>query len=286
MKDKLALIIGGGGMTCSFGVGCVLALVKEYGLTAPDIVIAGSGGAGTAAYYVAGQYQSILNIWENLLSTKKFINVLRFWRVIDIDYLIDTVFRKQDPLRKERVQETKTVFLIPVTNACTGELEYLSAKNGDIFEALRATKAMPLAYNKLIPINHNVYCDSYLSSPPGLHIGKAIEMGARKILVIENGCYNPVINLGYGFWARLRSNRFKNNHSNLLEKAKKIEIPEGVEVFRIKPMTKLRISTLNNNRKLLIETIEKGYNECKENTKLREFLNNDQHRQLLAKSDS
>jgi len=73
-------------MACSYSVGSALALAKEYHLTTPDIVVAGSGSSGTMAYFVSEQYKSIRNIWENLLSTKNFVDLKRFWKIMDIDY--------------------------------------------------------------------------------------------------------------------------------------------------------------------------------------------------------
>jgi len=84
MTHKTAIIMSGGGMSCSYGAGSLLALVEKYNFKTPDIVIAGSGNAGTLSYFVTGQYASIKNIWSNLLSTKKFINPLKISRVIDI----------------------------------------------------------------------------------------------------------------------------------------------------------------------------------------------------------
>ena len=98
MNGKLALILSGGGMTCAYSAGATVGLVDKYNFKNPDIAIGSSGGAGTLAYYVAGQYDAIRNIWTNLLATRKFINSLRFWKIIDIDYVIDVVFTKQEPL--------------------------------------------------------------------------------------------------------------------------------------------------------------------------------------------
>ena len=107
MNKKIALILSGGGMAASYNFGALLALVEKYQFISPDIVITGSGSAGTASYYIAGQHNS--NIWGDLLSTKKFINFLRFWKIIDIDYLIDEIFKKQDPLQSEKIHQSKII---------------------------------------------------------------------------------------------------------------------------------------------------------------------------------
>ena len=124
MNNKTAIIMSGGGMSCSYGVGALLALVEKFNFKKPAIAIAGSGSSGTMSYFVAEQYDSIRNIWTNLLSTKKFINPFRITKIIDIDYLIDEVFKKQDALDEEKIYNSKITYLIPATNVDTGEIEY------------------------------------------------------------------------------------------------------------------------------------------------------------------
>src|SRR3990167_2695216 len=74
---KIAIVASEGGMSCAYSVGAILALVEKFDLVNPYLVIGSSGSTGTFAYYVAGQYKSIRNIWENLLPSKKFISWLR-----------------------------------------------------------------------------------------------------------------------------------------------------------------------------------------------------------------
>lgn len=272
MKNKLALIASGGGMTCSYSVGVLLALVDKYKLTSPDIVIGGSGGTGTLSYYIAQQYNSIKNIWSNLLSTKKFINLFRFWKIIDIDYLIDEVFRKQDPLNQDKIHASNIKYLIAATNYDTGIVEYFSNKNhDDIFEAMRASKSMPLASNKIVKVKNKKYCDTYSSSLVEINILKALELGANKLIVIDNAI-PEFSDLIFYFWLFFRNKNFKDMYYAYLEKKKKLKIPKNVKVIFLKPRNKLKITRLNNNQKLLKETIAQGYKETLSNKELQTFF--------------
>lgn len=129
--------MSGGGMKCSFGVGAILAIAEKYKIKEPFLLICGSGSAGTGSYYVSAQYKSIRNIWTNLVSSK-------------------------------------TIYLIPALNKKTGKIDYLDVKKNDIFECMRATKAMPIAFklNPKVEINNSFYCDSPISSKPETHIKK------------------------------------------------------------------------------------------------------------------
>jgi predicted patatin/cPLA2 family phospholipase len=64
-------------------------------------------------------------------------------------------------------------------NKKTGNIDYFDNRNGmNVFESMRATKAMPIAFkiNPNIKINDSYYCDSLLSSTAEPHIKKAIRM--------------------------------------------------------------------------------------------------------------
>src|SRR3989338_10270539 len=97
-RDLTAIVCSGGGMRSAHGAGFLYALATQLGLTAPDVMVGSSGDAGNVLYFSAGQYESLKRIWTELLSTPKFISPLRFWRVMDINYLVDTVFKEQERL--------------------------------------------------------------------------------------------------------------------------------------------------------------------------------------------
>jgi len=274
MRHKTALILSGGGMTCTYSVGVLMALAKHYGFTKPDIAIAGSGNAGTLAYYVAGQYDDIAYSWSNLLTGRKLINLWRFWKILDIDYLVDTVFKKIRPLNVEAIFKSKTHYLIPVPNAFTGSLHYFSNRQKiDIFEALKATKAMPLAFGKRIRIHDEDFVDSYASSSTTLHIAKAMKMGADKIIVIDNTRRNRLNETLFTLWSKMRNQLFKHNYRNHVEKMKQFIVPTDKDVFVITPKQQLSINTFNSDPKDVRKTINQGFSEALENTELATFLN-------------
>src|SRR2546430_2459745 len=100
----------------------------------PDIMIASSGDAGNTFYYCADQCERMKNVWFERLSTPKFISLWRFWRVMDVDYLIDVVFKQQEPLDVERVRSSAIQWFIPLKNFDTGETKYVCA--ADQFDPL------------------------------------------------------------------------------------------------------------------------------------------------------
>lgn len=106
---------------------------------------------------------------------------------MDIDYLIDVVFKKQAPLYVKKVYDSPIRYYIAATNAHSGKVEYFSQKDGiNIFELMRASKAIPFFYGKSVGINGSAYHDGSNSSAVELHIQKALDLGANRIIVLDS----------------------------------------------------------------------------------------------------
>jgi predicted patatin/cPLA2 family phospholipase len=111
--------------------------------------------------------------------------------VLDIDYLVDTVFKKTFPLDLMGLRSSKVEVVVPAVTYESGEVAYFSSKDAslDWFEVLRAAKALPLVYNKKIKIGDKHYFDTPASSSWSLHIEKALAMGATHFLIVDLNQY-------------------------------------------------------------------------------------------------
>lgn len=275
MSDKLAIIMSGGGMKASFNAGVLLALVSKYKITDPYLLICSSGSAGTGAYYVSRQYDSIKTIWEKLLSSKTILNQWRLRKILDIDYLIDDVFKKQIPLDEDKVYKSNIKFFISSFNQTTGEIVYFDNHNNmDVFESMRASKAVPILY-KLIPsvkIKRSLYFDPFLTSRSDIHLKKVLKEGATKILMINNSPYkaNKFEKICYEFWLLFQKCRKKylKTEKELLS----YKIPENIKTYTIFPKSKLKIGIINNNKNLLHQALMQGYRETIKDKRLETFL--------------
>jgi predicted patatin/cPLA2 family phospholipase len=257
---KIAIVASEGGMSCAYTVGVVLALAQKFNFTDPYLVIGSSGSSGTLAYYVAKQYGSIRNIWENLLSTKSFISSARPWKILDIDYLIDVVFKKQEVLDVAAIRNSAIKFFITATDAETGEAMYFSNREGvDIFEALRASCAAPLAFNRTVTIAGRRFIDGAIGSPLGVSIQKAKDEGAEMIIAINNAnksFLSDVLVKAYGLF---RSKRLSKQIRAYCDHVLRDDDPSVVIVA---PSEKLPVTTLNNNREDILKAIAIGYNDA------------------------
>ncbi len=274
MDHRTCIVAEGGGLRASYGVGVVKALIEKFHITSVDIAVATSGSAGTLAYYVAQQYDSIINIWTNLLSTWRFLslrNILYGNPALNIDYLIDVVFRQQDRLDVEVLKSQSTELFIPVTNYRTGEAKYFSNHDDvDFLEVLRATKAAEISYGRPVKIAGQEYVDGALSVPMG--ITKAIDAGATDIIVISPNpkgfirsrsiferAITGIFTRGFPEGLRRKIERHPETYNSILDIIKKeMELNERNIVF-IQPESRIATGTLGNSRKNLMLTIEQGY---------------------------
>lgn len=186
-RGKTAIIMVGGAMRSAHGAGFLYALATEFGITRPDILIGSSGNAGNVFYYCAGQWEQGKHIWTELLSTRKFIFLARLWRIMNVDYLIDEVFKRQEPLDTQRLQTSPTQWCIPLSDYDTGKTFYACARDQfDPFEILRAANAIPILFGKRVPLAHRRYIDGEIGPVLQDHLDHALSLGARNIVIINN----------------------------------------------------------------------------------------------------
>lgn len=270
MQNHIAIVISWGGMTASYQAGCVYALATHLGCTDVDIVIAGSWWCGTMSYYVAQQYEQIKHIRCDLLSTSKFIHKRRMSKVIDIDYLIDTVFKQQASLDISQIKSSSTKYYITATNQASGQVEFLNTKNHDVYELMRASKAMPIVYNKSITINNKSYGDSPNSSAIEPKISQSIKMWVTHIIIIDGQQKTPrwIIQL----FLLGRGKTYKQWFWKEYNVRKNYVILKGIKSIRLIPQKPIKTWILNNNKNVLQWLFDQGVTETINNIHLKKFL--------------
>lgn len=181
---KTALVLQGGGMRGVFGAGVCCGL-QEIGYTEGfDEVYGVSAGALNGAYFLSGQASYGTTIYYQEINNRNFINFFRIRKIMDIDFLMDTVTKKK-PLQVRRLLTSSTSLNVLLTQVSTGETVMFKSKSGnneDILNILKATTAMPFLYD--IPVNiHGVdYLDGGISCP--VPVAQAIEEKCTDILVV------------------------------------------------------------------------------------------------------
>lgn len=181
---KTGLVVQGGAMRGIYSMAVLMGL-EEIGLAcAFDHIVGSSAGAINGAYFLAQQSKIAVSIYLDDLSDKRFINFKRLSKIVDIDYMVDDVVKKAKLLNVSRIRNSHTTLHTALTDYQTAQSVFVTNKdlNVDIFEAIRATSAMPILYNKKVRINGSDYIDGGLVD--GIPLFKAIELGCTDLIVV------------------------------------------------------------------------------------------------------
>jgi predicted patatin/cPLA2 family phospholipase len=181
---KLALVVEGGAMRGVCSAGGVAALAHLGFTELFDEVYATSAGAMNASYFLSGQPASGISIYFDDCTTRLFINPLRFWKLIDIDYLFDRVVTAVKPLDVGRVLASRTKLFVAVIDKRTGEGRVIDtrATKAPLLSVLKAATAVPIFYNRTVEVDGSPYMDAGLAIPFPLE--QALANGCTDILVL------------------------------------------------------------------------------------------------------
>ena len=270
--------MSGGGMKCVYGVGVLTALVEEYELTEPDIMVASSGSVANGAYYLSGQYRDVIAAWLAVLGDKRLISFARK-KVFDIDYLIDEIFKKRFPFDFKKLASSRTKFFFTATRVRDGKTVFMKLpKTKAIYEHLRAAKAIPFIYGKEVRIGRASYIDGdFGANTPDL-VAKAITEGATHILVVE---HEPNLDLKRGRTLMLRALSLiekisgKKGIANAAVRELKTSVLSPQMLSRtivLSPSKPLGLRTLSKSKLRLRKGFNLGYADATNSKELKSLL--------------
>lgn len=243
------------------GAGFLYELGSELHLT-PDIIIASSGNAGNAAYFVADQYEFLRRAWLEFLSKPAFISFTRPWRMMDIDWLIDTVFKRDLPLNTAALLASPTQLFIPITDARSGEVRYARPFEADPFEILRAAKAIPILFRKKVPLFSRTYLDGELGPTLEDHVAKARAEGATRIVIVDDSnSRTPLGTLAMKLYAVFSPKEVREALLRDLSSNSTCIISHDVSIICVKP-NHLPVGLTTRNHRNLLEGFSQGRREA------------------------
>lgn len=177
------LVLEGGTFRPIFSSGVMDALLSE------DIMlpycIGVSAGISDGVSYISKQKGRNLEIVQKYRNDKRYMgrgNFRKCRSLFGLDFVFGEIPDELVPFDKETFQSYEGECKVGVTNAATGQAEFLDAKEmDDKYTMLRATCAMPLFF-PAIEWNGEKYYDGGLASP--IPVEKALEDGCDKLLVV------------------------------------------------------------------------------------------------------
>jgi len=261
-SEPIAIITSGGGMKCAYSSGALYALGKMLGHNNPDIFVAASGSVAAMYYFLSGQYEDIRNAWTKYLPSPNFISYAPL-PSMNINYLIDTVFKSYMPLNVDTFSETTTKYFVPVTDINSGVSEFITNDTWfDPYEVMRAAKAIPILYNGHVRLGGRTYLDGDFSTSIVDLMNKALEQGAERIICITNS--TPPSQMAKFFlraYAKLLHPNLRASFLKDLESGQEIQWPEGLQFVCLSPSFPLPAVIYSRNRREVIETFTMGYDD-------------------------
>lgn len=182
--DTIGLVVQGGGMRGVYSMGALAALEEMGFCQSFDHLVGSSAGALNGAYFLTGQASYGVETYIHHLSKKSFVNPFRLKKIVDIDYLVDQIGKKVRPLHLDKLLSSPTTLHISLTEKSQAQTRYVTNRTPgiDIWEAFRATAAIPLLYNKSVKVGDGHYVDGAISAR--LPIQRVVEFGCHYVVVI------------------------------------------------------------------------------------------------------
>lgn len=264
-----ALVIEGGGMRGSYAAGVVGRLLFEEE-RAYDAVWATSSGAATAAYGLAGQRDG-LTIWQDHLHGRRLVNPLRLLTgrdALDLDYLIDEVFRRRVPLDADALHAAGAPLYVPATDVADGSLRYFDLTRRDPFPVLRAAMSLPGAVTRATEIDGRHYVDGGVVDQLPIH--QALDAGAEDVTVVLTRPlgHTPKPTGPVGAWLATRSfpglrHALRQRHRRYARQLATVAAPPpGVQVRTIHPSEELGVRRWTTSRRRILTAIEQGWRDA------------------------
>jgi predicted patatin/cPLA2 family phospholipase len=163
----------------------VLAALEEMGFSSSfDHVAGSSAGAHNGAHFITRQARYGVETYIEHLSNRRFIDLRRLNRPVDVDYLIDHVVRHVRPFNLPALLSASTVLHIALTDALDAKAYYVTNRMQgiDLWEAFRATAAVPILYNRFVKVGDRLCLDGSISDR--IPLLRLMDYGCRYIVVV------------------------------------------------------------------------------------------------------
>lgn len=185
---KITLVLPGGLMTGVRGAGAIIGL-SELGLADSfDAIYVISAGLASASYFLSKQTRLGTSIYYEDLASRKFINVLRPWNVVNIDYFID-VARRVKPLNIRSILAHPTKLYVRIDRKDRG-IEYIEVHkvpDNEYLSLMEATVSLPFLHPGTTKIGENHYKDpEFFDDQLSVLIQDVLDSDATEIIIIYN----------------------------------------------------------------------------------------------------
>ena len=269
-----AIVLEGGTFRPMFSCGAMDALMDNN--IHFDYAIGVSAGITHGFSYFSKQRGRAHDIIKNYRHDKRYIGLRNYFSdrsLFGLKFAYETVGNELHPFDWDAFLSNPVKVRVGVTNAQTGEIEYLDGKKADkSYDMLKATCALPLAF-PAIKVEGKQYFDGGITD--SIPAKKAFEDGNGKMLIILTRTDDYVKKLSSG--ARIAAKLFERKYPKVSEAllkrhvmyndeidyCKKLE-KEGRAVI-LRPSKETQISSFEKDLDKMERVYQYGYNLAVEN---------------------
>lgn len=185
-SPKTGLVCEGGGQLGVYGVGA-LQCFHDFGVTFP-YYIGVSAAAANLASHLAGHRERTLRFYADYAARRDYMGFSCFLRsgsFVDLSYVYDTLTNHEDPINYDVLCACEDEIRVVVTNAHTGEAEYLGNDTfaGRDCRGLMASCCLPV-YCKPVALAGGLYFDGGVAD--SIPVEQALREGCERIVAILN----------------------------------------------------------------------------------------------------
>ena len=269
-----AIVLEGGTFRPIFSCGVMDALMDNN--INFDYAIGVSAGISHGFSYFSGQRGRAHDIIKKHRHDKKYIGARNFFTdrsLFGLKYAYETIGNELHPFDWETFKANPIKIRVGVTNAHTGEAEYLDGKQMDkTYDMLKATCALPLAF-PAIKLGDKEYFDGGITD--SIPAKKAYDDGNEKMLIVLTRTEDYVKELSKG--VKIISKLFKRKYPKVsqamlkrhemynkqVEYCKKLE-EEGKAVI-LRPSEEVQIDSFEKDLDKMERVYRYGYDLTIEN---------------------
>ncbi|WP_341540417.1 patatin-like phospholipase family protein [Pseudonocardia endophytica] len=205
--DRVAVVVGGGGMRGAYAAGMLDALSSDGWRGAVDVIYGASSGSFLAACFAAGHAGPAAAGFSADLASPAFVDLRRFGRrpVLSLDHLVDHVLGVTRPMPWDALAASRTgvrIVATAVDDLRARTLDDLRTPD-DWRSALRASAAIPIFAGPAVEHRGRFWIDGSIGEP--LALARAVRDGATHVLVLLSRPVSelrPGTDAGLSWWAR------------------------------------------------------------------------------------
>lgn len=186
MKEKIGLLVEGGGMKCAYSAGVLDILLDEN--IQFDYCMGISAGAANIASFLGAQRDRNRRFYCVHVKDPKYIsigNFLKTGNLFGLQYIYGNMTNSDgiDPLDFTSMTSNPAELVFPATNASSGEVKYFTKSDlaEDRYEPIMATCAIPVMCQP-IQIGDEYYYDGGVGA--SLPIDKMLADGCTRVLAL------------------------------------------------------------------------------------------------------